>query len=292
MQGARGPFALVHGQLAVEVLRWLQQEVVQDELGFSFQREANNRRLEGGVKVEIAGHLVSRKREQASINGLDAGRPLPLSRVFAFTQAFKHVNQEALKHLTQMIQAKLRPLTAEVAACPSREAAHTDMHFLVPPTLALSLLSCGGGLCVLSVVLVYCMFVVRLLLFAVVHGCCLLVCMFVARLFAVVWLLVVVRAPGCGHLASQVLSKNGAELLTTPASSWAFNCGTVQAMASATRTDPRHFDGGASLLLAALTLFGNRKITFFPPGAAMESGTMRNRCHDILIAFRCVASCP
>ena len=120
MQGARGPFALVHGQLSVEVLAWLQQEVLQDELDLSFERKENNRRLEGGVKVEISGHLVSRKREQASLNGLDAGRPLPLSRVFAFTQSFKDVNQEALKKLTQMIKAKLRPLTAEVAASSSR----------------------------------------------------------------------------------------------------------------------------------------------------------------------------
>ena len=58
-----------------------------------------------------------------------------------------------------------------------------------------------------------------------------------------------------------------------PASSWAFNCGTIQAMASATRSDPRHFDGGASLLLASLTLFGTRKVRLFPPGTAMECGT-------------------
>jgi hypothetical protein len=39
-------------------------------------------------------------------------------------------------------------------------------------------------------------------------------------------------------------------------------------MSPSGRSDPQHFDGGASCILAVLTLYGRRSLTVFPEGAS------------------------
>jgi hypothetical protein len=56
------------------------------------------------------------------------------------------------------------------------------------------------------------------------------------------------------------LSKNGIQFLNEPASSWLFDLGSVQLMKPGERVDPVHFDGGASVLLMAITLAGSREL--------------------------------
>ena len=111
--GARGPFALVQGKLAPDVLEWLREEVAQGTLEVSFEREAAARRLENGVKMEWAGHLEGDGRQQGSINGLDCSQPFPLTRVRSFSQAFKDLTKSALSNLTRQLHRKLRSLSEQ-----------------------------------------------------------------------------------------------------------------------------------------------------------------------------------
>ena len=113
MAGARGPFALVQGKLAPDVLEWLREEVAQGTLEVSFEREAAARRLENGVKMEWAGHLEGDGRQQGSINGLDCSHPFPLTRVRSFSQAFKDLNKSVLSNLTRQLHRKLRSLSEQ-----------------------------------------------------------------------------------------------------------------------------------------------------------------------------------
>ena len=63
-------------------------------------------------------------------------------------------------------------------------------------------------------------------------------------------------------LPPDALGKNGSQLLHGDPASWAFELGVLQLMSGGARCDPIHFDGGASLLLLGITLWGNR-ITHF-----------------------------
>ena len=54
--------------------------------------------------------------------------------------------------------------------------------------------------------------------------------------------------------------RNGQALLKGEVSNWSFCLGALQIMVSNGRRDPVHFDGGASFLHAAVTLFGERAL--------------------------------
>jgi len=54
------------------------------------------------------------------------------------------------------------------------------------------------------------------------------------------------------------LGRNGLDLMDGDPSGWAFDLGMVQLMRPGDRIDPPHFDGGASLLMMAITLWGTR----------------------------------
>ena len=54
--------------------------------------------------------------------------------------------------------------------------------------------------------------------------------------------------------------KNGSALLSETVEDWCLNRGVLQLMAPGVRDDPRHYDGGASLILATLTLWGHRSV--------------------------------
>ena len=56
------------------------------------------------------------------------------------------------------------------------------------------------------------------------------------------------------------LSKNGADLITDCFTDVTFNYVMLQVLRPETRRDPKHFDGGASLLHMALTIFGQRNV--------------------------------
>eukprot|EP00969_Alexandrium_andersonii_P105761 4665204-Alexandrium_andersonii.AAC.1 len=51
--------------------------------------------------------------------------------------------------------------------------------------------------------------------------------------------------------------------MQTHAQDWLFTKGVVQFMRPGTRQDPPHFDGGASLLLVTVALFGRRRVRCF-----------------------------
>ena len=57
------------------------------------------------------------------------------------------------------------------------------------------------------------------------------------------------------------LGINGRRLREADPSDWLFKFACIQFMKCGVRRDPRHFDGGAALLLGCLTLWGNRALT-------------------------------
>ena len=68
------------------------------------------------------------------------------------------------------------------------------------------------------------------------------------------------------------LGKNGIHLAGADVAHWAFELNAIQLMAPSERDDPIHFDGGASLLLMALTLWGSRKTCLIPvPSSGQEA---------------------
>jgi len=68
------------------------------------------------------------------------------------------------------------------------------------------------------------------------------------------------------------LGKNGEDLLNTCPSDWMFIMGTLQLAKPGQRIDPRHFDGGAALLIAVITLYGNRRIRCYTAASAASAG--------------------
>ncbi len=61
-------------------------------------------------------------------------------------------------------------------------------------------------------------------------------------------------------LPSAFIGQNGADFLSDSFSDTAFAYSTIQVMRPGPRTDPQHYDGGASLLHMGLTLFGARDL--------------------------------
>jgi hypothetical protein len=61
------------------------------------------------------------------------------------------------------------------------------------------------------------------------------------------------------HACPEAIGKNGADLLKSRPEDWAFELNVMQLMAPGARTDPVHYDGGASLLFMAVTLWGSRE---------------------------------
>ena len=59
-------------------------------------------------------------------------------------------------------------------------------------------------------------------------------------------------------LDDAALGKNGRHLRDSDPVEWAFELSTAQFMKTGVRLDPIHFDGGASLLLMAVSLWGSR----------------------------------
>jgi hypothetical protein len=84
-----------------------------------------------------------------------------------------------------------------------------------------------------------------------------------------------------------ILSKSGIQFLEEPASTWLFELGTVQLMKPGERVDPVHFDGGASVLLMAITLAGSREVRC----RTTDSAEVPVQCGpgDIYIAALCGA---
>jgi hypothetical protein len=84
-----------------------------------------------------------------------------------------------------------------------------------------------------------------------------------------------------------ILSKSGIQFLEEPASAWLFDLGTVQLMRQGERVDPVHFDGGASVLLMAITLAGSRELRC----RTIDSAEVPVQCGpgDIYIAALCGA---
>ena len=61
-------------------------------------------------------------------------------------------------------------------------------------------------------------------------------------------------------MLAEHLGANGRVLMTISNSKWFGHYGVAQLMKMGARTDPRHFDGGASLLHMGLTLWGRRRL--------------------------------
>ena len=61
-------------------------------------------------------------------------------------------------------------------------------------------------------------------------------------------------------MLAEQLGSNGSEILTKSIHKWFAHYGVVQLMKMGARFDPRHFDGGASLLHLGLTLWGHRRL--------------------------------
>ena len=59
------------------------------------------------------------------------------------------------------------------------------------------------------------------------------------------------------------LGPNGRALVDVPPSDWLADLGTLQVMSPQVRADPRHWDGGGSLLLLNLTLWGHRTLMLY-----------------------------
>lgn len=80
-----------------------------------------------------------------------------------------------------------------------------------------------------------------------------------------------------GHLEPVNLGRSGQAFLSTTLDSWFLQLGTVQTMRLGTRRDPKHFDGGSSLFLMAITLYGHRDVQLHmghPLGCAAQPDTL------------------
>jgi len=62
------------------------------------------------------------------------------------------------------------------------------------------------------------------------------------------------------------IGKNGEAMLRASVADWAFEANVMQLMAPGQRLDPQHFDGGASLLFMAVTLWGSRETQILAKG--------------------------
>ena len=67
-------------------------------------------------------------------------------------------------------------------------------------------------------------------------------------------------------LSSNMLGLNGDEFLSECFSETAFAYATIQIMEPGKRFDPKHFDGGASLLHMGITIFGDRMVHLWLQG--------------------------
>ena len=69
-------------------------------------------------------------------------------------------------------------------------------------------------------------------------------------------------------LPQEELRGNGQHFFSTCFSDTALTYGVIQVMKAGPRYDPEHFDGGASLLHAGLTIFGTRHVEVMGAGSA------------------------
>ena len=73
---------------------------------------------------------------------------------------------------------------------------------------------------------------------------------------------------GMQTLPSERLGANGTAFLNSQPNDWLFRFGTIQVLAaSPPRSDPKHMDGGSSLFIGALTLWGNRRLNCWVTGS-------------------------
>ena len=78
------------------------------------------------------------------------------------------------------------------------------------------------------------------------------------------------------------LGVNGQHLWNADASDWAFQLSTVQFMKAGVRFDPVHLDGGASLLLMAIGLWGQRFTHLLHDGPTMRRTKREAAAADVL----------
>jgi hypothetical protein len=62
-------------------------------------------------------------------------------------------------------------------------------------------------------------------------------------------------------LSAKQARVNGLHLRTVSPKVWLFRYCSIQYMRCGERADPRHFDGGAALLICAMTLWGERTLS-------------------------------
>ena len=79
---------------------------------------------------------------------------------------------------------------------------------------------------------------------------------------------------GLHKIEERSLGKNGFSLRDSDPVEWAFKLSVMQLMSSEKRFDPIHFDGGASLLLMGMTLWGSRHTHFIHTASSSDAGTI------------------
>ena len=72
---------------------------------------------------------------------------------------------------------------------------------------------------------------------------------------------------GMDHLTNEELGKNGLRVRDVHPREWMFKFGMLQYMRTGQREDPKHCDGGASLVHMGLSLFGGRTLRWWEKDA-------------------------
>ncbi len=120
MEGKRGPFAIATGKLDANTLFWLLDDVVFADAAVALQadfdeeKQAKDRVIEAGVKVEIAGYMRWPKpknatKNRSSLNGLSCAKPM-FERMRQWMHSFRIINARALEALDVSVRAGLQNL--------------------------------------------------------------------------------------------------------------------------------------------------------------------------------------
>jgi hypothetical protein len=116
MEGARGPFAIATGKLNDETLLWLRDDVVFADAAVALQadfdkeKQAKDRVIEAGVKVEIAGYMSwPNSKKASSLNGLSCANPM-FERMRQWMHTFRIINARAFEALDVSVRAGLQNL--------------------------------------------------------------------------------------------------------------------------------------------------------------------------------------
>ena len=91
-------------------------------------------------------------------------------------------------------------------------------------------------------------------------------------------------------LSDEERGANGQDFLSKTADEWLFSYATLQLMKPDARDDPVHYDGGAALLLLAVTLYGHRTLTVFEQkGTGKQQHTSLQVPGIVYLASLCAA---